>query len=178
MGAPTLNKTPLCMSRRQTDAMQSVLKRKKMRFTNLLGYILLLHIVLACSSANKMDKSDGTEWDGVVDTIIIDPSVEYQSMDGFGASDAWRCQFVGVNWPLEKREGMADLLFSQELKDDGSPKGIGLSIWRFCIGAGSAEQGTNSGIDHEWRRAECFLNSDGSYDWSKQMGQQWFLEAA
>src|ERR1019366_5458955 len=29
-----------------------------------------------------------------------------------------------------------------------------------------------------WRRAECFQNPDGTYDWSKQEGQRWFLKAA
>ena len=36
--------------------------------------------------------------------IKIDPTVRYQTMDGFGASDAWRAQFVGKNWPMDKRE--------------------------------------------------------------------------
>ena len=110
--------------------------------------------------------------------VRVNPGVVYQTMDGFGASDAWQCQFVGKNWPLEKRERMADLLFSRELDTNGSPKGIGLSIWRFNIGAGTTEQGDASGIRNPWRRAECFQNADGSYDWSKQAGQQWFLDAA
>jgi hypothetical protein len=99
-------------------------------------------------------------------------------MDGFGASDAWQCQFVGKSWPLQKRERIADLLFSRADDAHGNPKGIGLSIWRFNIGAGTAEQGAASDIRNPWRRAECFLSADGSYDWSKQAGQQWFLRAA
>jgi O-glycosyl hydrolase len=110
--------------------------------------------------------------------IKIDQEIQYQTIDGFGASDAWRCQFVGKNWPLEKREYIADLLFSREMNSKGNPKGIGLSIWRFNIGAGTAEQGDSSGIKNSWRRSECFQNSDGSYDWTKHAGQQWFLEAA
>lgn len=106
------------------------------------------------------------------------PEVEYQTVDGFGASDAWRCQFVGKNWPLAKREAMADLLFSQELDKNGNPKGIGLSLWRFYLSGGTTEQGESSGINNVWRRGECFQNSDGSYDWNKQAGQQWFLKAA
>lgn len=39
--------------------------------------------------------------------VQVDPSVQYQTIDGFGASDAWRCQFVGKNWPLQKRERIA-----------------------------------------------------------------------
>jgi O-glycosyl hydrolase len=110
--------------------------------------------------------------------ITVDPMIRYQTMDGFGASDAWRCQFVGKNWPLEKRERIADLLFSKGMDSDGNPKGIGLSIWRFNVSAGTAEQGEQSGIRNPWRRGECFQGPDGSYDWSKQAGQQWFLKAA
>ena len=105
----------------------------------------------------------------------------FQIIDGFGASDAWRAQFVGKNWPLEKRERIADLLFSQEFDKDGNPIGIGLSLWRFNLSAGTAEQGDDSEIGSKtnpWRRGECFLNADGSYDWNKLEGQRWFLEAA
>lgn len=110
--------------------------------------------------------------------IKIDLGQELQTMDGFGASDGWRCQFVGKNWPVEKRNAIADLLFSKEIDAAGNPKGIGLSIWRFYVGAGSAEQGSNSNIYDEWRRTECFQKPDGTYDWTKQAGQRWFLQAA
>ncbi|MDB5149666.1 MAG: xylanase [Mucilaginibacter sp.] len=110
-------------------------------------------------------------------TIDINFSKTYQTVSNFGASDAWSCQFVG-NWPDEKRNKIADLLFSRDNNADGSPKGIGLSLWRFNIGAGSTQQGNESGIKDEWRRAESFLNSDGSYNWQNQAGQVWFLEAA
>lgn len=110
--------------------------------------------------------------------ILIDTSVVYQKMQGFGASDAWRTQMVGANWPMEKREQIADLLFSKEFDSKGNPKGIGLSIWRFYIGSGSMELGDSLQIPNEWRRAECFLNSDGTYNWEKQKGQRWFLQAA
>jgi O-glycosyl hydrolase len=111
-------------------------------------------------------------------TIRVDPQVTYQTMDGFGASDAWRCALVGRNWPLEKQERIADLLFSRETDERGNPRGIGLSIWRFYVSAGTAEQGDASGIRNPWRRGECFLKPDGGYDWSRQAGQQWFLRAA
>lgn len=110
-----------------------------------------------------------------------DPNVTFQFIDGFGASDAWRAQFVGKNWPIGKREQIADLLFSQEFDEDGDPKGIGLSIWRFYLSAGTTEQGDDSEIgssDNPWRRGECFLNADGTYDWNKHEGQRWFLQAA
>lgn len=111
-------------------------------------------------------------------SIYINKDKEYQVMHSFGASDAWRVQFVGANWPAFKREKMAEWLFSKELDEMGNPKGIGLSLWRFNIGAGSMEQGDSSGIVNPWRKAECFLNADGSYNWAKQAGQQWFLKQA
>lgn len=104
--------------------------------------------------------------------------IEYQVIDGFGGSDAWRAQFVGKYWPNEKKERIADLLFSMEEDDNGNPKGIGMSIWRFYLSAGTTEQGDSSQISNEWRRGECFQNSDGTYDWTKMEGQRWFLQAA
>ncbi len=140
--------------------------------------IFLFFFGWACISCGKGDEG-GDDVPAVWgEEIAIDPGVEYQEIDGFGASDAWRCQFVGKNWPESKKEAIADLLFSQELKPDGSPKGIGLSLWRFYLGAGSYEQGAASGIVSDWRRAECFLAPDGTYDWTKHQGQQWFLNAA
>lgn len=109
--------------------------------------------------------------------LSIDASERYQTIDNFGASDAWACQFVG-NWPIEKRNAIADLLFSTDTASNGQPEGIGLSLWRFNIGAGSAEQGEQSGIRDEWRRAESFLEEDRSYNWERQAGQVWFLKAA
>ncbi|MBD3181220.1 hypothetical protein GF312_02940 [Candidatus Poribacteria bacterium] len=110
--------------------------------------------------------------------VNTSPEVEYQTIDGFGASDAWRAQFVGKNWPIEKRNRIADLLFSQEDDAEGNTKGIGLSIWRFYLSAGTTEQGESSDIGNPWRRGECFLNEDGTYEWSKHQGQRFFLQAA
>lgn len=135
-----------------------------MSFGALLQYAVLL--VPACADSVKAIG------------ITIGIHDERQVMHSFGASDAWSCQFVGEHWPLEKRRAIADLLFSRDVDSKGNPKGIGLSMWRFNIGAGSTEQGNGSHISTEWHRAECFRNPDGSYDWTKQKGQQWFLEAA
>jgi O-glycosyl hydrolase len=130
--------------------------------------IRILLVICPCAEIQAADKL----------TIRIDSEATYQTIDGFGASDAWRCQFVGKNWPLEKRERIADLLFSRETDDQGNPRGIGLSIWRFYLSAGTAEQGDASDIRNPWRRGECFQSADGTYDWAKLAGQQWFLRAA
>ncbi|MDQ8181614.1 glycoside hydrolase [Pelagicoccus sp. SDUM812005] len=101
-----------------------------------------------------------------------------QTLEGFGASDAWNVDFVGKYWDDEEKAEMARRLFSKDFDESGDPLGIGLSIWRFNIGAGSAEQGKASQISNPTRRVEGFLQPDGSYDWNRQSGQQWFLEEA
>ncbi|GLR17861.1 glycoside hydrolase [Portibacter lacus] len=111
-------------------------------------------------------------------TIKINTDNVFQEIHSFGASDSWRTQFVGKNWPQEKKQRIANLLFSLEEKSDGSPVGIGLSNWRFYLGAGSMEQGDQADIRNVWRRSECFLDADGNYDWSKYEGQRWFLQEA
>ena len=99
-----------------------------------------------------------------------------QHIQHFGASDAWSMQFLGL-WPGKQQEQIADWLFSTENDAQGKPKGIGLSIWRFNLGAGSEEQGETAQIQ-PGTRTQCFLNADGTYDWSKQAGQRKFLKLA
>ncbi|ANY70252.1 hypothetical protein BBD42_29925 [Paenibacillus sp. BIHB 4019] len=103
--------------------------------------------------------------------VSLDAAVRYQTIDNFGASDAWSMEPLGKHWTEENKNRVADLLFSRE-------KGIGLSAWRFNIGAGSIDT-DQTRIPDPWRRAESFkLAEEGEYDWSSQAGQQWFLQAA
>jgi len=108
-------------------------------------------------------------------SVTIETRELRQEIRDFGASDAWSIQFVG-GWPLDKREAIADLLFETGLDEDDQPRGIGLSSWRFNIGAGSSRQ---NNIGDVWRRADTFYNEDFSdYDWARLPGQRWFLQAA
>lgn len=139
-----------------------------------LGLVIML--LNGCNgSAEQSDKKG--EGEGIIE-LKISTEQTFQTVHNFGASDAWSIQFVGKNWPEESRQEISNLLFSTREKADGSPVGIGLSAWRFNIGAGSTEQGDQSEITDEWRRAECFLDAQGNYDWSKQEGQLWFLKEA
>ena len=107
--------------------------------------------------------------------VTVDVTTARQTMIGFGASDCWSIQHVG-RWPLEKREAIADLLFETGLDPAGHPRGIGLSVWRFNIGAGSSRQ---DHISRDWRTADTFLSQDfTNYDWTRLPGQRWFLDAA
>lgn len=107
---------------------------------------------------------------------IINTDDAQQTIEHFGASDAWSMQFIGL-WPEQQQSQIADWLFSTDNDATGKPKGIGLSVWRFNLGAGSAEQGDSSHIDYG-TRTECFLQPDGSYNWNKQLGQRRFLKLA
>ncbi len=112
-------------------------------------------------------------------TLTVDITDKKQTMRNFGSSDGWNTEHIGKYWPLEKKQKLAEMLFSTENDSEGNPKGIGLSSWRFNIGAGTSEQGDVSRITVPSRRTECFLNfNDMNYDWTKQAGQQWFLKEA
>jgi O-glycosyl hydrolase len=88
------------------------------------------------------------------EVIEIDPSQRLQTIEGFGASGAWWAQSIG-SWPTDKREKILSLLY-----DD--TEGIGLTIYRYNIGAGSGGD-----ITDPWRSAETFEVSPGKYDWTR-----------
>ena len=149
-------------------------------------FFALLSLTLSCkkgSTTSSFPPTDPCFVNGM-DTcqqkavLQVNLSNTHQTIHSFGASDAWSSKFVG-NWAsLSKKNQIADYLFSMDLDSSGNPKGIGLSLWRFNIGAGSYEQGDSSGITDDYRREECFQNPDGTYNWNKQQGQQWFINAA
>ena len=141
----------------------------------LVGLLSINTVLTSCSSDIKEDSEKGEE---TTRELNVNLDMNLQTMESFGASDAWQCNNIGNNWPAEKKNAIADLLFSREVDRDGNPKGIGLSLWRFNLGAGSTEQGSASDITDEWRRTECFTTDGVTFDMSKQAGQVWFMKAA
>ena len=110
--------------------------------------------------------------------IVIDPQVRHQTMEFFGAADAWSGNFVGKYWSENSKKEIADYLFSQEYDASGNPAGIGLSIWRVNLGAGTLEQ-PGADIYPYQRRAESYMSLDGKgYDWGKCSGHEYFMQAA
>ena len=93
--------------------------------------------------------------------LRLKPDEVRQEIDGFGASGAWWAQIIG-GWEENKREKIVNLLFSSD--------GIGLSIYRYNVGAGSGEE-----IGDPWRRAETFEKAKGEYDWSIDENAMWIL---
>ena len=100
-------------------------------------------------------------------SLQVDVARQYQTIDNFGASDCWTLQKLGTAWSEAGKRRLADLLFSQT-------SGIGLSLWRFNLGAGINSQS----ISDPLRTVETFELARGQYDWTRQAGQRWFLRAA
>lgn len=111
-------------------------------------------------------------------TFTINCKNKKQTIHDFGASGAWNSETIGKYWPEEKKNRIAELLFSSETDKEGNPRGIALSSYRFNIGAGTTEQGDASNIPDPQRRTECFLDAKGKYDFTKQSGYQWFVRKA
>lgn len=99
-------------------------------------------------------------------TLTILADRKRQVWEGFGASGAWWAQDIG-GWEDEKRQRIMALLFDRQA-------GIGLSVYRYNIGAGEISQG----IRDPWRKAETFEVAPGAYDWSRDANARWVLRAA
>ena len=139
--------------------------------------IILTACALALASCSKPEEETTLPSSKGNPAFVFDYNKKQQTMHSFGASDCWRTKFVGV-WPDEKRNAIADLLFSRELDEKGSPKGIGLSMWRVNIGAGSSDAPDGAGVIYDWRKEQCYLDKDGNWDWNKNAGSRWMLQAA
>lgn len=120
---------------------------------------------LALAAAIALGTSAVSAW-AADHADVVDVNVKHQVIENFGASDCWTMQIAG-KWSDENKNKIADLLFSQE-------KGIGLSLWRFNVGAGKQQVS----ISDPLRTAETFEVAEGKYDWTKQGPEQWFLKAA
>lgn len=139
------------------------------------GQLLTLVSGLAFAGAANAQEAQTPQKPAAQNFRIMTQSPE-QTVLHFGASDAWSMKRVGL-WPEAEQAKIADWLFSMETDAAGKPKGIGLSVWRFNLGAGSEEQGDSAQIN-EATRTDCVLRADGTYDWSKQAGQRNFLRLA
>ena len=167
----------------------------------LLTTILITAVAFSLIScgAGKGTGNAGTPKEGskTAFTMTVTPEVIHQTFDGFGTSSCWWSQYVG-GWdepyageaatatsknadsgggavdgdnsgaePFSVRDRVARWLYSRD-------EGIGLTIYRYNVGAGSKDSGLGD-IPNPDRRAESFIGSDGNYDWSKDENAVWFL---
>lgn len=139
--------------------------------------ITIFGMLLGCEKDNFSDPND-PKYELPDIGISLNFGTVFQTIDHFGASGGFQDQWVG-KWPNTSKEPIAKYLFSSETDAQGNPEGIGLSLWRSVIGDGAADQ-INSGLaGSSWfRETECYLDDKGTYDWTKQVGEQWFLSKA
>ena len=102
--------------------------------------------------------------------LTIDANEKGEILDGFGASACWWSQIAGDS---DNAEEIAKLLYSKE--------GLGLNIYRYNIGGGSAD--IDSKIDNPWRRTESFYvfneeTGEFEYDFTRDAAAQKFLDLA
>ena len=108
--------------------------------------------------------------------LHLDPCVKYQTFERFGASGAWWAQRIGGRTDpdpetgLETRERIARLLFDPR-------EGLGLRVYRYNLGSGSANSGAGR-YSAEERRAESFDTEDGSLDFSRDANAVWMMKRA
>lgn len=122
------------------------------------GYINIRDYSIICRKVNMVNSADHA--------TSVDTSSAHQTMLGFGASAAWWSQCIG-GWSEDEVNNIMRLLYDKD-------EGIGLNIYRYNLGAGSKSDGA---LPAE-RSAECFLQSDGTYDWTADENARKCLAAA
>ncbi len=163
-----------------------------------IAFVCVLVLLTGCSLGNGSKKDSGISagnglqgGTGVTDaageqpekndtggaiTLNIDITDKHQIIESFGTSGCWWSQYVG-GWEneykdtgLSVRDEIAMLLFDRE-------KGIGLSSYRYNIGAGSADSGKGTYSDPH-RRAQSFETAPFQYNWNKDANAVWFMKKA
>ncbi len=97
------------------------------------------------------------------DTVLL--SQRAQSIEHFGASDAWVVQSLPAGSPVAAR--VAHLLFDAH-------EGAALSCWRFNLGGGV----NTASISDPLRTCDTFETARGAYDWRRCANAVWLLRAA
>jgi O-glycosyl hydrolase len=133
------------------------------RFTWLLIMVGILFTSQACQPTPTASPAIPSPTPEIL-MITIDPNQRYQTIESFGASGAWWAQHVG-GWQRGNLEQVIRLLFDPA-------EGIGLSAYRYNIGAGGGAE-----ISDAWRRTQSFEISPGAYDWNRDANAVRVLKA-
>ncbi|WP_423253711.1 glycoside hydrolase family 30 protein [Melissococcus plutonius] len=151
---------------------------KKRRFIawNILGiFVIWCSVLLSITTSSFYAEESNQNKQQATVQLTLNPENQYQKISSFGASGAWWAQDVG-GWidqegDQTKRDKIAQLLF--DTKD-----GIGLSSYRYNLGAGSADTNNSPKITDPWRKAENFEKEPKQYDWTKDKNAQYMLNQA
>lgn len=127
-------------------------------------------------TAESETNNENNDITGGAIEVKINLSEKHQIIESFGTSGCWWSQYVG-GWDNEYkdtgrsvRDEIAMLLFDREY-------GIGLSSYRYNLGAGSADSGKGKYNDPH-RRAQSFETAPFTYNWNKDANAVWFMRKA
>ena len=122
-------------------------------FLRFLAIISVLSSGLICAQADT--------------TALVDPSVRYQTFEGWGVSLAWWGKAVG-DLPDSYRSDYMEKVFDPV-------KGLGFNIVRYNIGGG---EDPTLHLMSPHREMDGFEPSSGQWDWDADAGQRWVLQQA
>ncbi len=107
--------------------------------------------------------------------ITLNPDKVYQEYDGIGASGAWWAQIVGGWTNTDENGEEVRNVISRLLYDKKT--GIGMNIYRYNIGGGSAHSGNGEYSDFA-RRTESFDAGEGEYDFTRDANAVYMMKQA
>jgi O-glycosyl hydrolase len=110
--------------------------------------------------------------------LTLRPDSLFQTLDNFASSAAFELNEITEAWDEDNLDTLAKMLFSTDIRPDGSLVGIGLSGFRLEIGTGSFDQGSASKISRVTARSRTPLRADGSYDWSQMEAEMYWAKQA
>ena len=107
--------------------------------------------------------------------IQINNNKKFQPYEGIGASGAWWAQIVG-GWDNKDENGEEIRNVISRLLYDKT-NGIGMNIYRYNIGSGSAHSGNGEYSDFA-RRTESFDTDNGGYDFNRDKNAVYMMRQA
>ena len=126
--------------------------------------LLGLGLSSACTAAPGLDSRQAGN------TLTIDVTKKYQTIDGFGFSEAFQRANNIVNLPEPKRSALVDLLFN-------TTSGAGFTIVR--NGIGSSPDSSNDWMNTILPKGPSSPSTTPNYVWDgKDSGQLWVSQQA
>lgn len=129
-----------------------------------LVYSILFFAILTVFSPSCSGEKAATA-NSITDTIKINPSVQYQRLEGWGVSLMWWAHEVGKSYSDAQIDTLCKWLVS--------PSDLNMNIFRFNIGGGD-----NPKHHHMRKDAQMpgyLLKPNGAYDWGQDAGQRKIL---
>ena len=122
---------------------------KKLKFLSvLIVCALLIAVIAGCAQESTLNPA------GLENCLAVDTSARGQTITGWGASSAWWSQTVPEDSAAQ--QALAKALYSDS--------GLGLNIYRYNIGGGSAELDEEEGVNYVQERKAFSLFDSSKYD--------------